>query len=371
MGNITNKEITKSNICFDYFSKEMIQKFGRKQKIIYNLKNLKDCDLATDVIVYKNLTCLCIQPTNNIELADFQKQMIKPFLNQICINSPYDFLDKEYVSNSLNNPYIIIGFSQGNTCKLIAFCSISYLKNIVNNNILAELDIICATTAQTDHNLQNAGKEYSHYFKKNRLGYTEIKIGFGKICIYFACKLLKTLGYKDVILYTNYNLIPYYNKLGFKLGYPDLYTVEKLVEQNGIKIPLMNTSYVMEILIKQTIEKNFVSLHKETRNDNILFEKIRTKGYALFMKNLKHENIEDNIYCMFHELNETFISKLETKCINQLQDLDFIDGLSDLFDINSEHKIPFYKNWDFQDQQAYSKYIDYTEVSQNNRPYDI
>lgn len=367
MGNVSNKDITKSDICFDYFAKTLIEKYNRKEKRIYNLLELKDCNLKDEIIKYKNMICLCLQPSNNKEYNEFQKEMIKPFVNQLCITQKFDFLDSDYVNNSLSNPYIImIGFSQGNVCKLVSYCSINFKKNIFTKEIMPEIELLCATTVKTEQNLSNAGKKYKHLFRVNEFGITEIKAGLGVLTLYFAYKLCLSLNYKTIILNTTPDLFKYYKNKSWKIGYPNSDVGQEFVTGRSFNF-VSFSDMLTNRLFDYIIQNNLIDCINRKEECLIKAEEL---GFALFMKNTKAENTDDNYYLLHQPLNYNILQKYEGLLKETLFDLDFISGITDLFDLNSTEKNSFVKNWT-KNNESYGFFIDYTDVKQDHRNYNI
>ena len=219
MGNIVDKTITKSDICYDFFVKELINKHDYMLVKLDNIRACIDKNLDSQVLFYKGMYIFKldkIKRRTNPGLYSLQRDMILPFIEQICIQ---DFIDLDHSLGSVRNDdeLYICAFSHGNFCKCIAILSLSFVKPDIlhqkvnpNLKLVPVINVLCALTFRRNEKVNDI-------FLREKMG--KIKVRFGQLLFYFALKSLIKKNVPFVQLESHINLLPYYlDKLKFKLG---------------------------------------------------------------------------------------------------------------------------------------------------------
>ena len=99
MGNIQDKEVTKSDICYDFFAKQLIQENNLSMIDCKYPEDIFNYSLRTHVIRFKGMYLMKLDKRQNSSkrLIDLQRDMLMPFISQRCLG-PY--IDYEYSINS-------------------------------------------------------------------------------------------------------------------------------------------------------------------------------------------------------------------------------------------------------------------------------
>ena len=212
MGQIQDKEITKSDICYDFFAKQLIEETNLTLIKCKYPEDIFNYSLRTHVIYHKGMYFMQLDKRTNSSkrLIDLQRDMLMPFISQRCVG-PY--IDHNYsIQSCYEDPVLFLcGFSHGNFCNCIAVCTLSFNEpDFMHKQLDPDLTLVPSI---------NVLCSFSFIKKQNQVDLVNIKIKFGQILMYFALKYCQELHYSYVQLECFKNLIPFYMDVcGFKLG---------------------------------------------------------------------------------------------------------------------------------------------------------
>jgi len=408
MGNVTNKDITQTDICFNYFVKTLISEFKMKHVHCSTLRDILDYNLDDTIISYKTMVALSLKPSSNKELYEFQKQMIRPFVHQIC-NLQESFLDWDYVNENLDikqqrdkrfEPFLIlIGFSQGNMCKIVGVCKVDFRFEVLSEKVVPDCSLLCAFKSideLSSDGSKTQSKELREYitkcqeltdkqrtkdmnlFKsalfKIKEDLVEVKVGLGHLCLFFAHKTLIARGHTILFLNTQEELFKYYSRLGYKIGFPE----------NEISFQSFRRYYYVQeqALLTTILEKvkTFYSLDLSKDSSSIdlnpnLSEEL-TMAHALNKKvllNMYKEGVNiDNstLFTLFTPLNQAMLDRSKELFIGVFRTTSFIQNLSDIFDFDTGNMMKFSTAWN-KDLESFRKFMDYSSPTVDHRDYDL
>ncbi len=315
MDNVSNKQITQGDICYDYFAKQLVQKFKFNEVNLKSLKDLKNINITKSIVRYNDLLLIQMNKfEKDKELHEFQKIMLEPFLLQICkyredIESN---LNDNYIEYSLNNDMcFFIGFSQGNLCKVITFLSLSFKKLLKNDTLVACIDLICSSPVFINNKIDiSSYDDLTESYK--------VKLGLGGILMYIVLNtFFKKVNY--AILFTNPTLFKYYKKLGWTLGLPSYnlnnsYFTRQVSSLNKFKEANKRALYEQ---LEYAAERFKIKL-----DDYRLIEYLRDRKYILNVQEIDMN--DDQLYAMTLSKNDLTDNLFD----------EFVEKLRGLKDVN-------------------------------------
>jgi hypothetical protein len=284
MGNLNHK--SSFDTCFYAFIKHLVKDHNYKLlKYKATLENYEKIlhlnNINKTIIRYGDLYMFKLdhEEQNSIPLNNC---LLEPFLRQLTFESDKkSTLLTDYVLNEFRQRHkqkmdiFVIGFSQINWCKAVAFAFVKYFTNPISDKEEPELSVLVSNKLysygeelKVSQNLFNWSKEdydtkcdnvdekinKDNYDKCRQIkteAESKTRIGLGMFTLLSVLKFLKTFNYEYIRLECDPSLYSYYRKLGFELGpNPMVHTKYKVYNVDIEK----NPEYIKTLYKRENIQ---------------------------------------------------------------------------------------------------------------------